>query len=476
MTTHRITLEEEHADLIDVSLAEAEQLIGVWLRRDVHGPVNYEPISAHDIRRWALFSTGDDNPLFTSEEYGRRGPYGTMIAQPTFLYTIDSTIVAPGLPGVQWIHGGNSWEFFRPVRVGDTIRAQARLRSVEEKRGKHVPRFLIQVGEVLFHNQHDQLVGRSLCRILRVPRARSGQGLKGFEPRAELPVYSAEQIDEIARAYADEQRRGAEPRYWEDVNIGDAIGPLVKGPLTMVDIVAFYAGRRYVYPPLKLAFEQRRSHPANVYTSRVTGIPMHPAAGHFDPEIAKEIGMPGAYDQGFMRVNWISHLLTNWSGDHAWISRLDVSNRLPNVVGDTCWCEGSIVAKSRKGPRAEVECELWARNQRGERVSRGTATVLLPSREVGPVASAALPFAVAAQEAAGQAEGTLLCGNWITALTCAHRTRSRVPPIPARCRSPRSATPRERCATVSWPSALGHGPVGTRTTVCRSWWSPRGRA
>jgi acyl dehydratase len=166
----------------------------------------------------------------------------------------------------------------------------------------------------------------------------------------------------------------------------------------MVDIVAFYAGRRYVYPPLKLAFEQRRRHPSNVYTSRVTGVPMHPAAGHFDPEIAKEIGMPGAYDQGFMRINWISHLLTSWVGDHGWLYKLDVSNRLPNIIGDTCWCEGEVVGKSTDGDLNTVTCNVWLRNQRDERVTRGTATVLLPSRDVGPQSST-LPFTRAAAHA-----------------------------------------------------------------------------
>jgi acyl dehydratase len=383
MNEDNAELASEHVDLLDASRADAERLMGVWLRRDVHGPVTYEPISAHDIRRWSQFSVGDDNPLYTDQGYGSRSPFGSMVAPPSFLYSIDTTIVAPGLRGIQWIHGGNSWEFFRPVRVGDTVRAQARLIAVEEKTGTHVPKFLIQTGEILFVNQLDELVARSTCRILRVPRARSGRGMRGFESRAQVATYEPEQITEIGEQYLSESRRGADPRYWEDVAVGDEIDPLVKGPLTMVDIVAFYAGRRYVYPPLKLAFQQRRQHPANVYTSRVSGIPMHPAAGHFDAEIAREIGMPGAYDQGFMRINWLGHLLTNWAGDHGWVYRLDVANRLPNVVGDTCWAEGRVTAKARNGGAASVDCEIWLRNQRGEQVSRGTATVLLPSREVG---------------------------------------------------------------------------------------------
>src|SRR5262249_28112578 len=134
--------------------------------------------------------------------------------------------------------------------------------------------------------------------------------------------YSREEIEEIAVAYRTEERRGAEPRYWEDVNVGDSLPVLFKGPLTLVDIVGFYAGRRTVYNVLKLAFQERDRHPHNVYYSPSTNVPMHPAAGHFDAEIAREIGMPNAYDQGWQRLNWAGHLLTNWGGDTGFVRKL----------------------------------------------------------------------------------------------------------------------------------------------------------
>src|SRR5262245_30496670 len=101
--------------LSDQQVEAARKLIGVWLRRDVHLPAIYEPISLHDIRRWAQYSVGDDNPLFSTTDYGKGSVWGTNIAPPTFLYTIDSGIVAPGLPGVQWIFAGGTFEHSKPV-------------------------------------------------------------------------------------------------------------------------------------------------------------------------------------------------------------------------------------------------------------------------------------------------------------------------------------------------------------------------
>ena len=39
-----------------------------------------------------------------------------------------------------------------------------------------------------------------------------------------------------------EEIRGSNPRWWEDVQVGDALKPVVKGPMSHGDITAFVAG------------------------------------------------------------------------------------------------------------------------------------------------------------------------------------------------------------------------------------------
>jgi len=371
----------EAPPLSDEEIEKARELIGVWLRRDVHMQARYEPISLHDIRRWAHYSVGDDNPLWSDVEHAKTTLYGVNIAPPTFLYTIDSGIVAPGLGGVQWIFAGGRWEHFKPVLVGETITARARLIAVQIKEGRTAPRFVNQIGEVLFENRAGELISRYEGDIFRVPRVRSGQGLRQSGAQVRYK-YTPAEIAEVAEAYRTEERRGAEPRYWEDVAVGDVLPVLYKGPLTLVDIVGFYAGRRTVYNVLKLAFQERERHPANVYTSPSTGIPMHPAAGHFDPEIAREVGMPGAYDQGWQRMGWAGHLLTNWGGDHCFVRRLSGKVNKPNLVGDLTKLTGKVLEKNKTDREALVEIEWWGTNQLGNGNCEGKATVRLPSRDI----------------------------------------------------------------------------------------------
>ncbi len=54
--------------------------------------------------------------------------------------------------------------------------------------------------------------------------------------------YTDDAIAAIEAQYANETRRGAEPRWFEDVSEGDEIGPMVKGPLTVTDMICWHVG------------------------------------------------------------------------------------------------------------------------------------------------------------------------------------------------------------------------------------------
>jgi len=92
-------------------------------------------------------------------------------------------------------------------------------------------------------------------------------------------------------------------------------------------------------------------------------------------------GLLGSYDYGCERCCWMGHLLTNWMGDDGFLTKMYVELRLFNVVGDTTWCRGKVIAKREEGDERLVDLEIWGENQRGAVTTKGTATIRLPFKQ-----------------------------------------------------------------------------------------------
>jgi len=107
---------------------------------------------------------------------------------------------------------------------------------------------------------------------------------------------------------------------------------------------------------------------------------------HWEPDAARNAGNPTTFDYGRMRETWLIHLCTDWMGDDAWLWKLDCEFRLFNYVGDLHTISGTVTRKYlADGDRPAVDLELAATSQRGEVTAPGHASILLPSREHGPV-------------------------------------------------------------------------------------------
>ena len=182
--------------------------------------------------------------------------------------------------------------------------------------------------------------------------------------------------------------RGGEPRFWEDVEEGDELGPMAKGPLRVTDMVCWHVGMGmglYGVKALRLGWKQRERMPRFFHRDEL-GIPDVLQRVHWDPAYARKTGNPTTYDYGRMRECWLVHLCTDWMGDDAWLWKLDCEFRVFNYVGDTQWLRGQVVRKYRaEGDRPAVDVEIRAENQRGDVTTPGTATILLPSRDAGAV-------------------------------------------------------------------------------------------
>jgi acyl dehydratase len=363
-----------HATITEEALARLRQRLGVPVpRRQPH-----LRLASQDAIRHFAYGVGDANPLWLDPAYAATTRYGGIVAPPCMLYAMDDVCSGQfgGLPGVHNMFAGTRFEWFYPIRLHDTITATSALSGLEEKQSAFARRTILQSYDTTFTNQDGVVVARARAFGVRAERHTARQ--QGKYRGIARAHYTPEDLARIEADYDAEMVRGATPRYWEDVMPGDEMTPVVKGPLTVTDMVAWLIGWGGLFNRAhKLGLDYRRRHPAAGIVDAY-GVPDVPERVHWDPEFAQAVGVPGAYDYGPQRVSWFGHLLTNWIGDHGWLRLLDVQVRRFNLVGDTTWLRGTVIDKFVQADSHLVACDLWAENQRGEVTAQGKAEAVLP--------------------------------------------------------------------------------------------------
>ncbi|SHM64387.1 Acyl dehydratase [Cryptosporangium aurantiacum] len=334
-------------------------------------------LTSDAIRHYA-FGIGDRNPLWTDPDYA--AAHGrTQLAPPSALLAMDKVFsgYVSGLPGIHAMYAGATFDFTRPLRVGDRLTGEATLAELIERPSRFAGRSWQQIYRVPFRDPDGELVctGHSYC--FRTERDSAREAKKYEEIRVE---WSPEQIADIAQRYRDEEarRRGATPRYVEDVTVDEHLPAVTKGPYTATTAIAYLLGWGGLYVRAHGdAFDLFDRHPA-LGIPNEWGVPEPPERVHWDPDLARRVGVPGAYDYGPERVSWMGHVVTDWMGDDGFLQYLDVQVRRHNVLGELVTCDGRVTAVDTS--TGTVEVSLYAVNQDGHESARGTARVVLPRR------------------------------------------------------------------------------------------------
>ncbi len=365
--------------ITDEMIQQARDMIGIILRPE--GP--YLQDATPDTLRNFCNGIGDLNPLYRDEEYGRLSRFGSMIAHPMFPMAygwIGRT--RWGFPGVHGFYAGNDWEFFRNIRPGDRISCVERIVGVEEKQSRFSGRLAMQYVEANFTNQRDELIARVLGWCTRHERKAAREA--GKYKDIQSYEYTADDLSAIDDAVLKETEtiRGRNVRYWEDVQEGEELVPIARGPLSSMDTMGFLVGcgRGHTHGIL---LQEATRHPGHYFRNQEAGGGIeYTGIGHHRESVAKDVGAPGTYDYGPQRTTWLCSLVTNWMGNAAYLKRLRAEMRRFNMLGDTTWCKGRVSRKYVKDGYALVDLEIWGENQRGEITAPGLATVVLPSRDV----------------------------------------------------------------------------------------------
>jgi acyl dehydratase len=138
----------------------------------------------------------------------------------------------------------------------------------------------------------------------------------------------------------------AKPRF-DELAVGDAIPSLASAPVSRVQL-ALFAAASADHNPI-----------------------------HLDDDAARAGGLPGTIVHGMLTMAILSRLLARWvpQRDVRALSARFVAMAFP---GDVITCSGTIAAKRQADGENQVDLDLVARNQNGENVLLGKATVALP--------------------------------------------------------------------------------------------------
>ena len=138
--------------------------------------------------------------------------------------------------------------------------------------------------------------------------------------------------------------------YFEDVEIGDDIGP-IKRSVTDEDVIEFVSVREKEITPSR-------------FTSN---------------EVANSEGMPEAIVPGPMNIALMSQILTDWS-DTVCLLKIDVVFRQTVPHNTDLTFSGIVTDKDETGDSTKLECDVVMENSDEVKLVIGTGVIALPNK------------------------------------------------------------------------------------------------
>ena len=338
-------------------------------------------ISPDAIKVYAL-AIGDDRPFWVDAEQAGHSRWNGLVAPPSIVFAVFLGEVMSGLRGVHAFHGGGAWEFFKPIRSGDTISAECTFVDVEEKSSEFSPLWLVAYYESVYRNQTGEIVAKVLSHQIRVERRTmrsSGTKSKRVVPH----VWTDAERERIEQEMVRQQVRGSVTRFFEDVSVGEELPALVKGPMRQTDLIGWLAATE-TFRSTNAGLKEISRHPGLGLLTTASNARESIESVHWDNDAARSAGMPGAYDLGAQRHAYMMQSITDWMGDDGFLKKNACAYRGFVFLGDALWFGGKVTKKYvDENGESCVDIESKTLNQHSEDVMPSTSTVILPSRERG---------------------------------------------------------------------------------------------
>ncbi|MBW2314197.1 MAG: MaoC family dehydratase N-terminal domain-containing protein [Deltaproteobacteria bacterium] len=329
----------------------------------------------------------DMNPLYHKEAYAKKSPWGRIIAPPAAIcYAETVNGATDGFPGCHTIWRGVEYDWVRPMFADEVVKSKTSLEDayiLEDSKfagGKAaVQNYATEI--LTLQDEHIGTYRTSWQRF-----SRSGAKKESKYAGIERHMWTDEELEGVWQEYHDQNlknRRGSDPLYFEDVGVGDVVPYIIKGPVTLTSKIAFEmafgAFGWFVGHELALALWEKAP---RLPIRNEENVPEPPVAIHWTNERCETyLGMPGAYEAGYERLNWLTQLINNWIGDHGKIRKLSCQFRGFHWQGDACRLHAEVIGKRIEGDEHLVDLRIWTESHpRGERTTDGEMTVELPSK------------------------------------------------------------------------------------------------
>jgi len=271
--------------------------------------VAVDPVNLPMIRRW-VEAMGDTNPIYVDDEAARRSGRAALVAPPAMLPVwtmtgLRATIDAAGAaatpnrgvfvalaeagftltPGVNLTH-----HYTRDLRVGDRLHAEGAVAAVsEEKQTALGPAHFVDL-QSRYRDDDGELVGEQILRVI------------AYNTSTERRTHSATNEQSVSGPGA-----------------GDEQLPSLPITIDRLGVIACTTA-------------------CNDFR-----------AGHYDPDLARAIGMRDIFTDIPTSAGLAARYVTDWAGPRARLLELDVALGVAFCAGDTLTLTGSVGAPRLDG-------------------------------------------------------------------------------------------------------------------------------
>ncbi len=363
-----------------------------------------EPLHNNDFRRWVQ-AMHYPNLLHYDHDFAAEGRYGKIVAPQSFAVSCDDGHGAgPACVGFikdsHLLFGGDEWWFYGPkIFGGDEITNEKIPFDYVVKDTKFAGPTCFQRGDNFYYNQDGDLIAKQRSTSIRYRQDLAAE-MADNSDQYDDPEWTDAELEDLENQKYEYIKMmhdlGHGKRYWDDINVGDAVTTRVFGPHSLASFTTEW--RAYLFtiwggthrPGIDLEAmgytKDMIGHENDPVMERdnpewTDGAYFGPSRGHLFPRWARYIGMPRAYGYGASMGAWILDYLNGWAGEWGQVVHCNSSYRGPAFTGEATVMTGEIVDKlTDEEGRNLVQVNVKMKSHLGTTMATAKAEIELPKK------------------------------------------------------------------------------------------------